>query len=274
MCKSRHHVSQALMLDSNRALVERMLMETGGRRAQCGRKAAVLLLMPVCLGISALFVSTPVGHSEGGKIFAGEESAITMASQFMLARTQQLKRSTGALASMRHARGRHSHQPSMERLDVRTLAEFGGKMNVPSDSFGGLSPERKAAQQLQRFFTFCAVKIVLHQMEGISSNQAESPSKYGTNQLKSDYEELLDFYQNEPLKDSEEWVQKLMERNKMLALRVMEVRKAYAAEDFEWDWLQKMALQDLAAGNKKIMKDWAEMSYSAHPTRGAAHKSV
>ena len=37
----------------------------------------------------------------------------------------------------------------------RTLAG----MEVPSDVFGGKSPEHKAAEALQTFFTYCAVKV-------------------------------------------------------------------------------------------------------------------
>lgn len=40
-----------------------------------------------------------------------------------------------------------------------------GSMYVPSDSFGGMSPERRAAQSLQTFFTFVAAKVVMSQLE-------------------------------------------------------------------------------------------------------------
>jgi hypothetical protein len=36
-------------------------------------------------------------------------------------------------------------------------------MEVPSDSFGGQSPERKAATALRTLFTFCAVKCASEQ---------------------------------------------------------------------------------------------------------------
>lgn len=40
------------------------------------------------------------------------------------------------------------------------------RVHVPSDSFGGLSPERKAAEPLRRLFTFAAARIILAQLEG------------------------------------------------------------------------------------------------------------
>lgn len=56
------------------------------------------------------------------------------------------------------------------------------------------------------------------------------------------------------------------------ALRIMEVREAYAAEDFEWDMCQKVALKDLKEGNIKLMRDAAVASLTAaaaeHPEEG------
>lgn len=49
----------------------------------------------------------------------------------------------------------------VERGSVRLGATDGqGKMYVPSDSFGGLSPERKASNALRTLFTFVAVRVV------------------------------------------------------------------------------------------------------------------
>lgn len=56
----------------------------------------------------------------------------------------------------------------------------------------------------------------------------------------SAYEELTSFLAEEPLRDGDAWVAKLMRRNGMLALRVLEVRLAYCNEDFEYDQLEKL----------------------------------
>jgi hypothetical protein len=132
------------------------------------------------------------------------------------------------------------------------------KMVVPSDSFGGVSPERKAALHMKRFFTFIAVKIVLHQLEGINRNS---------------YYELKNFYETEPLVDADDWMEKLMTQNKILAVRIMEVRRA-AHEDFEWDWMQKITVQELEAGNLKTMRSWAQKTYGNLQPTVASHNNT
>jgi hypothetical protein len=124
---------------------------------------------------------------------------------------------------------------------------------VPSDYFGGVSPERKAALHMKRFFTFIAVKIVLHQLEGINQNT---------------YHELENFYHKEPLVDSDDWMEKLMTENHLLAVRLMEVRTA-AAQEFEWDWMQKITMEELEAGNLKTMQSWVQKAYNLQPNSSA-----
>lgn len=145
-------------------------------------------------------------------------------------------------------------KPSVQQKDFRPVLvraedpQFHGnnnKMVLPSDSFGGASAERKAAMDMKRFFTFVAIKIVLNQLEGVNRNS---------------YYELKNFYETEPLLDADGWMEKLLAQNKLLAVRIMEVRKT-AAEDFEWDWMQKITLQEVNAGNEKVMRRWAEKAY-------------
>uniref|UniRef100_A0A061S3J9 Uncharacterized protein n=1 Tax=Tetraselmis sp. GSL018 TaxID=582737 RepID=A0A061S3J9_9CHLO len=53
------------------------------------------------------------------------------------------------------------------QLCVTVVSSGGsGKMYVPSDSFGGVSPERKASELLRTLHTFIAARIVLAQLEG------------------------------------------------------------------------------------------------------------
>jgi hypothetical protein len=47
--------------------------------------------------------------------------------------------------------------PAPRRTHRRVVALEGG-MYVPNDSFGGVSPERKAADALRQLFTFVAVR--------------------------------------------------------------------------------------------------------------------
>ena len=165
-------------------------------------------------------------------------------------------------------------------LTVRAEFDDSNKMCVPSDSFGGISPERMAAQQMQRFFTFVAVKIVLFQMEGVSprsSLKTESDhddnsnldGKQAAERVHSDYEELLEFFQNVTMSDADEWLDKLLHRNNRLALRIMEVRSAYASEDFEWDNMKRLAMEGLADGNDGIKRRWVTKAFQAGAAGGS-----
>ncbi|KAK9909294.1 hypothetical protein WJX75_000097 [Coccomyxa subellipsoidea] len=108
-------------------------------------------------------------------------------------------------------------------------------MYVPSDSFGGRSPERKASDLLRTLFTFCAAKIVMAQLEG--------SGRGGLGSYNADaYQDLSTFLQEQPMRDGDAWLELLLKKNEMLALRVLEVRKAYCEEDFEWDMCRQRPL--------------------------------
>lgn len=129
-------------------------------------------------------------------------------------------------------------------------------MHVPSDSFGGLSPERKAADSLRTLFTFIAARVVLAQLQGSGRGELAAYDQQA-------YRDLSQHLQQVPLKDGDEWVAQLMRQNSALALRVMEVRAAYASEDFEWDNLQKLAVRDTKAANTRLMRQSAAASLAA-----------
>lgn len=129
-------------------------------------------------------------------------------------------------------------------------------MYVPSDSFGGLSPEKKAANHLRSLFTFVAVKVILAQLEGSGRGSLASYNQAA-------YEDLTKFLQEVPFKDGDEWLSALAKHNQMLALRVMEVRDAYCEQDFEWDQLRKVATRDMKNANVKIMRSTVTASFTA-----------
>lgn len=156
------------------------------------------------------------------------------------------------------------------------VSEFDSeKMHVPSDSFGGNSPERHVANSMRKFFTFVAAKIVLHQLEGVApesatpmeadrpgdAQQGQAEARRSAKRIQSDYQQLLDMLQNHPMKDEQEWIQMLLQKNSMLGLRIMEVRKAYAEIDFEWDNLRKVSLSILDEGNDDMMQWWVKQQY-------------
>lgn len=116
------------------------------------------------------------------------------------------------------------------------------KMFVPG--FGDKSPEGKAADSLHNFFTYLAVKIVLAQL------QAYNPEGY---------QDLKDFADRVPLKDGDRFCAELMRvspRHKGLALRILEVRSAYAHEDFEWENMKKVSFKVMEDANTRLMRDF------------------
>lgn len=47
------------------------------------------------------------------------------------------------------------------------------------------------------------------------------------------------------------------------ALRVLEVRLAYAHEDFEFDQLEKLCKKDMSEANVRLMRSYAKASFAA-----------
>ncbi|CAA7397773.1 unnamed protein product [Spirodela intermedia] len=116
------------------------------------------------------------------------------------------------------------------------------KMFVPG--FGEASPESKAAKNLQNFFTFVAVRIVLGQL------QSYNPEAY---------EELNEFVSRNTLNDGDKFCGSLMRespRHQALALRILEVRSAYQKQDFEWENLKKLAFKMVDESNTRLMRDY------------------
>jgi len=114
------------------------------------------------------------------------------------------------------------------------------KMFVPG--FGEASPEAQAAAALHNFFTYVAVKIVSSQLEDYN---------------KEAYVDLMTFLEKVPLKDGDKSIADLMResfRHKNLALRIMEVRSAYAKQDFEWDNLQDLSGKQIEKANTALMR--------------------
>ncbi|OEL14765.1 hypothetical protein BAE44_0024216, partial [Dichanthelium oligosanthes] len=116
------------------------------------------------------------------------------------------------------------------------------KMYVPG--FGEGSPERKAAINLQHFFNYIAVRVVLAQLQSYNREA---------------YVELKEFVSRTSLNDAEIFCKKLMRENprlKGLAMRILEVRSAYVKSDFEWDNLRKLSFKMVDDANTKLMRDY------------------
>lgn len=143
--------------------------------------------------------------------------------------------------SVRHNR-RHSVRPII----------IASGMHVPSDSFNGWSPERMASNLLETFLTVVAVKIVLAQLQGSGRGDLASYNAQG-------YQNLVDFIEEKPLTrdNASTWLKELMERDLMIAMRIIEVRLAYAKHDFEWHNLQSLCLDTLEKENVNLLRQHA-----------------
>ncbi len=131
---------------------------------------------------------------------------------------------------------------------------YSEKMHVPSDSFGGRSPEKQGSFVLETLFTFVACKIVLAQMQGDGRGELGS---YGGDK----YTTLVDFMDTNPLHgrtNVSEWLSNLLKVDSQLALRIIEVRYSYARDDFEWDQLKMLAVKSLKKENIEVLRDYME----------------
>lgn len=128
-------------------------------------------------------------------------------------------------------------------------------MYVPSDSFQGKSPEKKAAIALRTMFTFVACKVVLSQLSGRGRGDIGS---YNADH----YSVLITLLEEKPMKDGDEWLSTLMRKDRMLAMRIMDVRDAYCVEDFEWGMCQNIARQDMKNANVNLMRQYADIAFA------------
>lgn len=161
-----------------------------------------------------------------GELVAPGSSAMGLSSDFFCKKLASLvpKHSNTSGAKIRVGRG----------------GPIRSKMFVPG--FGEASPEGQAATAMHNFFTYVAVKIVCSQLEDYN---------------KEAYADLMDFVERTPLKDGDKFIATLMRESynhKNLALRIMEVRSAYANQDFEWEALQALTAKQMETANTSLMR--------------------
>ncbi|AQK52378.1 Chaperonin-like RbcX protein [Zea mays] len=106
------------------------------------------------------------------------------------------------------------------------------KMYVPG--FGEGSPERKAAINLQHFFNYIAVSIVLAQLECMKLLRHVWFRLLETNSLEDSGGILT-------LSDE---------------LMRLQVRSAYVKNEFEWDNLKELSFKMVDEANTKLMRDY------------------
>ena len=132
-----------------------------------------------------------------------------------------------------------------------------GRMHVPTDAFGGMSPEYKAASALKNLFTMVAVRVVLAQEQGYDNEGGL---------MTETYKGLQDYLSENPLRDGNKWLEELMRHPdnnmRLTALRLLEVRKAYSAEQFDFSGMHELAVSELVKENEKLMGDYVKDSLS------------
>ena len=104
----------------------------------------------------------------------------------------------------------------------------------------------------------CAVKIVLAQLEGSSAGRGGSAfGSFNPEAVQTIYNHLDEV----PLKNGDEWLRGLMQKDRLLALRLVEVRESYIKEGFEWDSMQKAAIKEMESSNIEILREGAESMF-------------
>ena len=113
-----------------------------------------------------------------------------------------------------------------------------GRMHVPTDAFGGMSPEYKAASALKNLFTMVAVRVVMAQEQGYDNEGGA---------MTETYRGLQDYLSANPLRDGNKWLEQLMRHEdnnmRLTALRLLEVRKAYASGQFDFADMHELAVE-------------------------------
>ncbi|KAK3235884.1 hypothetical protein CYMTET_53945 [Cymbomonas tetramitiformis] len=123
-------------------------------------------------------------------------------------------------------------------------------MFVPTDSFGGMTPEEKAADALKKLFTFVAIRTVLNEEE----EREKEPDDFDLST------ELKSFVDENPMIRSDEWLSKLLRHSafemRASASRILELREEFAEEDFKWERVQDDVLQSMKKDNGELMKNY------------------
>jgi hypothetical protein len=141
-----------------------------------------------------------------------------------------------------------------EDPDKLKKPQYGGgtdsnnRMHVPTDAFGGMSPEFKAAQALKTLFTMVAVRVVMAQEEGYDNEGGGgTPTSIS----------LGKFLDENPLRDGNQWLQLMLGSSetelRLIALRLIEVRRAYAENQFDFEGVKSAAREQIERDNNELM---------------------
>lgn len=101
---------------------------------------------------------------------------------------------------------------------------------------------------LRTFFTFCAAKSILAQLEGSGRGSLGSFNA-------PQYEAISKCLLEHPMKDGDEWLKQLAKQDKLAATRICDVRERYATDEdtgFEWYQLRKIIKNDMKVKSERL----------------------
>ena len=87
------------------------------------------------------------------------------------------------------------------------------------------------------------------------------------------YQDLVNYLSSTPIKDSKKWIEGLLQHKnpelRMVALRIMEVRKAYLLNDFDFEKLSFVARDQITKENNAIMTSTMNSALDNSPSSGS-----
>lgn len=126
----------------------------------------------------------------------------------------------------------------------------GEGMSVP-DVFPGFTPEEKAASALLTLFTMVALKIVMAQWVG---SRHRSPM----------YNKMVAYVEENPVNGTT-FLSEMMRHEeldfRLAAVRIVEVRQAYAKSAFDWEDMRIVALAGVEKDSREMLNSYMSMSF-------------
>jgi len=169
--------------------------------------------------------------------------------------------SRAAIITPRRAPALRLRARPSRRASRRSLATPSAKLFYDANALGGDSAELKGAQTMRRLFTFVAIRVVQGHIEGLGNDGGFAPQATGMDGTSDcpDYDDLRWHMENVELGDGDSWISALMKKNPVVALRVLEARKAYC-EEFDYDLLRDCVAEVISEGNVRLMQEHMTLS--------------
>lgn len=125
----------------------------------------------------------------------------------------------------------------------------------------GYDPERKAVETLSRLHTFVAARVIMAQADGQGNECSEDVN---VSKITSAFLETLERH---PMTGSGGgFVEKLLEspdaETRLAAARLIEVRRTWAEDDFDWEEMKRLALEHVETQRLDMLREHARRSLS------------